>query len=32
LFEPMLRRAGFAVEDAEYSADGIFASYVARAV
>ena len=32
LFEPMLRRAGFTVEDAEYSADGIFASYVARSV
>ena len=32
LLEPMLGRAGFAIEAAEYSADGIFASYVARAV
>jgi ubiquinone/menaquinone biosynthesis C-methylase UbiE len=30
LLEPMIERAGFQVEDAEYSADGIFAKYVAR--
>jgi SAM-dependent methyltransferase len=30
LLEPMLERAGFAVEDAEYSDDGILAKYVAR--
>lgn len=32
LLEPMLARTGFAVEDAQYSPDGIFATYVARAV
>lgn len=32
LVEPMLHRAGFEIEDAEQSPDGIFASYVARAV
>ncbi|MPZ60908.1 MAG: methyltransferase domain-containing protein [Propionibacteriales bacterium] len=31
LLEPMLRRAGFSIEDATYSPDGIFATYVARA-
>lgn len=31
LLEPMLERAGFAIEDADYSADKIFAKYVARA-
>ncbi len=30
LLEPMIERAGFRIEDAEYSADGIFARYVAR--
>jgi ubiquinone/menaquinone biosynthesis C-methylase UbiE len=30
LLEPMLRRAGFAIEEAVYSEDGIFARYVAR--
>ena len=30
LVEPMLERAGFAIEDAEYSDDGILAKYVAR--
>jgi ubiquinone/menaquinone biosynthesis C-methylase UbiE len=32
LFEPMLQRAGFKIEDASYSPDGIFAKYVARGV
>lgn len=32
LLEPMLARTGFAIEAAEYSPDGIFATYVARAV
>jgi len=32
LCEPMLARAGFRIEDAWYSPDGIFAKYVARAV
>ncbi len=32
LLEPMLARSGFAVEDAAYSDDGIFARYVLRAV
>lgn len=32
LLEPMLERCGFRIETAEYSADGIFARYVARAV
>lgn len=31
LLESMLDRAGFAVEEAVYSADGIFARYIARA-
>jgi SAM-dependent methyltransferase len=31
LLEPMLERAGFTVEDAAYSEDGIVARYVARA-
>ncbi|MEQ7128372.1 class I SAM-dependent methyltransferase [Actinopolymorpha sp. B11F2] len=30
LLEPMMRRAGFAVENADYSDDGIFAKYVLR--
>lgn len=30
LLEPMLQRAGFTIETADYSADGIFAGYVAR--
>lgn len=30
LLEPMIERAGFRIDDAEYSADGIFAKYVAR--
>ncbi|MFW6090531.1 MAG: class I SAM-dependent methyltransferase, partial [Actinomycetota bacterium] len=30
LLEPMLERAGFRIDDAGYSADGIFAWYVAR--
>ena len=30
LLEPMLERAGFVIEDAAYSDDGIMASYVAR--
>ena len=32
LLEPMLERTGFAIERREYSPDGIFARYVARAV
>ena len=32
LLEPMMERAGFRIEAAEYSPDGIFARYVARAV
>ncbi len=32
LLEPMLERSGFRIEDATYTADGIFAEYVARAV
>lgn len=32
LLEPMLERAGFAIEDAVYSDDGFYADYVARAV
>jgi ubiquinone/menaquinone biosynthesis C-methylase UbiE len=32
LLEPMIERSGFRIEDAEYSADGVFARYVARAV
>jgi ubiquinone/menaquinone biosynthesis C-methylase UbiE len=31
LLEPMIARAGFEIEDASYSDDGIFASYVLRA-
>ena len=31
LLEPMLERSGFAIEDAAYSADGLFARYVTRA-
>jgi hypothetical protein len=30
LLEPMMQRSGFAVEDAEYSDDGIFGKYVLR--
>jgi cyclopropane fatty-acyl-phospholipid synthase-like methyltransferase len=30
LLEPMIERAGFGIEQADYSADGIFAKYVAR--
>lgn len=32
LLEPMMERSGFSIEHADYSADGIFARYVARAV
>lgn len=32
LLEPMIERSGFRIEDAAYTADGIFAEYVARAV
>lgn len=32
LLEPMMERSGFRIEDADYSADGVFARYVARAV
>lgn len=32
LLEPMMERSGFRIEEAEYSSDGIFARYVARAV
>jgi SAM-dependent methyltransferase len=32
LLEPMLRHAGFEIEDASYSGDGVSAKYVARAV
>lgn len=31
LLEPMIERAGFAIEDATYSPDGMLATYVARA-
>jgi ubiquinone/menaquinone biosynthesis C-methylase UbiE len=31
LLEPMLEHAGFTIEDATYSPDGIFATYLARA-
>jgi ubiquinone/menaquinone biosynthesis C-methylase UbiE len=31
LLEPMMERSGFRIEDADYSADGVFARYVARA-
>ena len=30
LLEPMMQRSGFAIEDADYSEDGIFAKYVLR--
>ena len=30
LLEPMIERAGFAIERAEHDDDGIFASYVLR--
>jgi hypothetical protein len=30
LLEPMIHRAGFAIERSELSADGIFAKYVVR--
>lgn len=30
LLEPMLQRAGFVIEESTYSADGIFATYLAR--
>ena len=30
LLEPMIQRSGFAIEDAEFSDDGIFAKYVVR--
>jgi SAM-dependent methyltransferase len=30
LLEPMIQRSGFAIEAAEYSADGIFAQYILR--
>ena len=32
LLEPMIERGGFRIERAAYSADGVFAEYVARAV
>ena len=32
LLEPMLQRAGFVIEDATYSDDGIVAKYAARAL
>jgi hypothetical protein len=32
LLEPMIRRAGYDIEDADYSSDGFSAKYVARAV
>jgi SAM-dependent methyltransferase len=32
LLAPMIQRSGFEIEDAEHTADGIFARYVARAV
>ena len=32
LLEPMITRAGFSIEVAEHSEDGIFAKYVLRAV
>jgi len=32
LLEPMIQRAGFAIEDAAYSTDGFSAKYVARAI
>ncbi len=32
LLEPTIERAGFVIEEAEHSADGVFAAYVARAI
>jgi ubiquinone/menaquinone biosynthesis C-methylase UbiE len=32
LLEPMMERSGFQIDRAEYSSDGIFAQYIARAV
>ncbi len=32
LLEPMIRRSGFAIEEAVYSSDGFFAKYIARAI
>ena len=32
LMEPMIERCGFRIEQSEYSSDGIFAAYVARAI
>ena len=32
LLEPMIERSGFSIEQATYTADGIFAEYIARAV
>jgi len=32
LLEPMIERSGFKIEDATYTADGIFGEYVARAI
>ncbi|MCZ7598342.1 MAG: hypothetical protein M5U09_12380 [Gammaproteobacteria bacterium] len=32
LLEPMIERSGFAIEQREYSNDGIFAGYVACAL
>lgn len=32
LLEPMLRRAGFSIEQAQHSEDGVFARYILRAV
>lgn len=32
LLEPMLERAGFAIEESSYADDGIFAHYLARAI
>jgi ubiquinone/menaquinone biosynthesis C-methylase UbiE len=32
LLEPMIERSGFRIEDADYSTDGVYARYVARAV
>ena len=32
LLEAMMERSGFRIEDATYTADGIFAEYVAQAV
>lgn len=32
LLEPMVERAGFAIEEASYTDDGIFARYLATAI